>query len=263
MTKTILIIGTLDSKAKELNYLRQRIEAEGVESLMMDVSCKFEPCEFPSDISCKTVAEEGGKDFLEIAGLDKISAVKLMMDGAIKIVKKMAAEKKCHGVIGLGGANGAEIACGVMRELPVGFPKLMVTCVASGNVRPYVGTKDIIMANSIGDISLNRITKRIIDNAARAIAQKIQEGTLKLEDINEDCVAAHLYMPDVPDPDLLIRTAGERRISNFLLWQISYAEIYVTSVLWPEFRRDNLHQAILDYCQRDRRFGGLKKTSPA
>ena len=93
----------------------------------------------------------------------------------------MAAEKKIQGVIGLGGANCAEIACTVMRALPLGFPKLMVTCVASGNTRPYVGTKDIMMANSIGDISLNRITKRVIRNAARAIAHMTDEASVEEE----------------------------------------------------------------------------------
>ncbi|MFB0506618.1 MAG: Tm-1-like ATP-binding domain-containing protein, partial [Thermodesulfobacteriota bacterium] len=170
MAKTVLVIGTLDTKAKELVYLQERIEAEGMKTLLVDVSCKSERSEFPSDVSCRTVAKEIEKEFEEIAQMDKISALKLMTDGAMKIAERMAAAEKFHGIIGLGGANGAEMACSVMRILPVGFPKLMVTCVASGNVRPYVGTKDIMMANSIGDISLNRITKRIMSNAARAIA---------------------------------------------------------------------------------------------
>ena len=86
MAKTVLVIGTLDTKAKELDYLRKRIEAEGVQSLLMDVSCKAEPPESGSDISCRTVAEESGKDFDEIARLDKISAVNRMTEGATKIV---------------------------------------------------------------------------------------------------------------------------------------------------------------------------------
>jgi uncharacterized protein (UPF0261 family) len=183
MTKTILIIGTLDTKAKELKYLQQRIEAEGVQSLLMDVSCKSVPSEVSAAVTCKTVAKESGKDFSEIAQRDKISAVNLMTKGAIKIVKKLLDEERIHGVIGLGGANGAEISCSVMRPLPIGFPKLMVTCVASGNVRPYVGTKDIMMANSIGDISLNRITKRVISNAARAIAHMANEELFEGEEI--------------------------------------------------------------------------------
>ncbi len=177
MAKAILIVGTLNTKAKELNYLRKRIEQEGVRGLMMDISCKIDPAGEAADISCRAVASAGGTDFDEIDRLDKLSAVSRMIDGAVKLAGKMVAEKKCHGVIGLGGANGAEIACSVMRALPVGFPKLMVTCVASGNVRPYVGTKDIMMLNSISDISLNRLTCRIIDNAARAIAHMAREDS--------------------------------------------------------------------------------------
>lgn len=183
MAKTILVIGTLDTKAKELGYLRKKIEAEDVESLLMDVSCKAVTAESLSDISCTIVARECGKNFDEIGRLDKVSAVNLMTEGAIKIVKRMFGERRIHGVIGLGGANGAEITCSVMRTLPIGFPKLMITCIASGNVRPYVGTKDIMMANSIGDISLNRIIKRVIHNAARAIAHMASEEPFEDEEI--------------------------------------------------------------------------------
>ena len=176
MAKTILIIGTLDTKANDLDYLRSQVEAENTATLLMDVSCKTAAADNVANISCTTIAEKAGKGFAEIAGLDKNSAGKLMADGAIKITRKLLAEGSIHGIIGLGGGNGAEIACRVMRSLPIGFPKLMVTCVASGNTRPYVGTKDIMMANSIGDISLNRITKRVIQNSARAIAHMAVES---------------------------------------------------------------------------------------
>jgi uncharacterized protein (UPF0261 family) len=182
MTRTVLVIGTLDTKGKELVYLQERIEAEGVKILFMDVSCKSEQASFPFDISCRTVAGEIGKEFEEIAQLDKISALRLMTEGAVKTAEKMSSQGRFHGIIGLGGANGAEMACAVMRKLPVGFPKLMVTPVASGNVRPYVGTKDIMMMNSIGDISLNRITKRIMNNAARAIANMAKVRFLEEEE---------------------------------------------------------------------------------
>jgi uncharacterized protein (UPF0261 family) len=170
MEKTVLIMGTLDTKAKELGYLQDRIREEGVHALLMDLSCKSGSPENSADIACEMVAVSGGRAFEEVAGLDKGPAVEAMTSGAAKLVKGLFDQGKIHGVIGLGGANGAELACAVMRMLPIGFPKLMLTCVASGNTRPYVGTKDIIMANSIGDISLNRITKRVITNAARAVS---------------------------------------------------------------------------------------------
>lgn len=95
-------------------------------------------------------------------------------------------------------------------------------------------------------------------DAVRKMAAAAAAGTLEPAKITEDDIAAHLYTAGMPDPDLLIRTAGEMRISNFLLWQISYAELWVTQQCWPEFGEDALHQAIREFAGRDRRFGGLK-----
>ena len=93
--------------------------------------------------------------------------------------------------------------------------------------------------------------------AALALAQRVQAGTLDLEAIDEAAVARHLYAPDVPDPDLMIRTSGEMRISNFLLWQLSYAELYFTETLWPDFREADFVKAIEEYGRRHRRFGDI------
>ncbi|HQU45804.1 MAG TPA: isoprenyl transferase [Pirellulales bacterium] len=94
-------------------------------------------------------------------------------------------------------------------------------------------------------------------DAVRSIAQAARAGTLDADDVDETTIADHLYTAGMSDPDLLIRTAGEMRISNFLLWQISYAELWVTEHCWPEFRESDLHAAIRDFAARDRRFGGL------
>jgi len=94
-----------------------------------------------------------------------------------------------------------------------------------------------------------------IVDAARALAVRVRDGDLAPEDIDEAVLAAQLYQPTLPDPDLLIRTAGERRISNFLLWQISYAELHVTDVCWPDFRKEHLLAAFRDFGRRERRFG--------
>ncbi len=95
-------------------------------------------------------------------------------------------------------------------------------------------------------------------DAVRQIARRVAEGRLEPDRITEEVISAHLYTAGMPDPDLLIRTAGEMRLSNFLLWQISYAEIWVTQACWPEFTEEHLHQALRDFASRDRRFGGLK-----
>jgi len=94
-------------------------------------------------------------------------------------------------------------------------------------------------------------------DATRSIAAEVKAGTLDPDAIDEQTVADHLYLPDVPDPDLLIRTSGEMRLSNFLLWQLSYTELYVTDVLWPDFRDEEFKKALDSYAGRQRRFGGV------
>ncbi|MDI1324595.1 MAG: isoprenyl transferase [Algoriphagus sp.] len=94
-----------------------------------------------------------------------------------------------------------------------------------------------------------------LTQAARHIAQKVSEGKLKLEDITQQVMADHLETRGIPDPELMIRTSGEYRLSNFLLWQLAYTELYFTPVLWPDFRREHLIAAILDFQKRERRFG--------
>ena len=87
------------------------------------------------------------------------------------------------------------------------------------------------------------------------IAQAVERGELSSDDITEETIEKHLSTSQIPDPDLLIRTSGELRISNFLLWQIAYSELYFTPTLWPDFTRNDFYKAILDYQQRERRFG--------
>ncbi|MBS1531659.1 MAG: isoprenyl transferase [Bacteroidetes bacterium] len=104
-------------------------------------------------------------------------------------------------------------------------------------------------------LALSYSSRREIVHAARSLACKVQRGELKPEDINEETFKDNLYTDGMPDPELLIRTSGEYRISNYLLWQIAYAELYFTSKLWPDFRREDLFEAIVDYQKRERRFG--------
>ncbi|MFM2140619.1 MAG: hypothetical protein RLZZ25_884 [Gemmatimonadota bacterium] len=94
-----------------------------------------------------------------------------------------------------------------------------------------------------------------IVRAARRIAEEVAAGTLRPDQVDEGAINARLFTAGCPDPDLLIRTSGERRISNFLLWQLAYTELHISPVLWPDFTRANLYEAILDYQTRDRRFG--------
>jgi undecaprenyl diphosphate synthase len=120
---------------------------------------------------------------------------------------------------------------------------------------------DRIMADTAGGQSLalnlciSYSSRAEIARAARLLSESVLAGRLDPRDIDEDAVARMLYTAEWPDPDLLIRTSGEMRISNFLLWQLAYAELYVTPVLWPDFTRRHLFEAILEFQRRDRRFG--------
>jgi undecaprenyl diphosphate synthase len=107
------------------------------------------------------------------------------------------------------------------------------------------------------NLAINYGGRAEIVDAVKALVEAARRGEITAESIDEAAISAHLYTAGIPDPDLLIRTSGEMRVSNFLLWQIAYAELYVTETLWPDFTRADLLRAILDYQKRDRRFGGL------
>ena len=107
-------------------------------------------------------------------------------------------------------------------------------------------------------IAFNYGGRREIATAAKEIAKAYANGDINLDKINEDSFHNFLYLPDVPDPDLIIRSSGEMRISNFLLWQLAYSEFWVSDILWPDFKPENLVEAIRDFNNRDRRYGGIK-----
>lgn len=106
-------------------------------------------------------------------------------------------------------------------------------------------------------LALSYGAREEITQAVRAIAGKVQAGELPAAAITPEIVAAHLYAPDVPDPDLLIRTSGELRLSNFLLWQLAYTECYFTKTFWPDFREKQFAEALTEYAKRQRRFGDI------
>ncbi|MBR8830218.1 MAG: Isoprenyl transferase [Chroococcopsis gigantea SAG 12.99] len=106
-------------------------------------------------------------------------------------------------------------------------------------------------------VATNYGGRQEIVQACREIAKKVQQGLISPEEVDEAMLENHLYTVGIPSPDLLVRTSGEMRISNFLLWQMAYAEIYVTSTLWPDFDRSQFHEALKDYQGRERRFGKL------
>ena len=106
-------------------------------------------------------------------------------------------------------------------------------------------------------LALNYGGRTEIVDAAKGLARDVKKGVVKLKDIDDDVFKSYMYTSDMTDPDLLIRTGGEMRVSNFLLWEVSYAELWFTSVYWPEFRKKHLEDALGDYAKRERRYGGL------
>ena len=110
-------------------------------------------------------------------------------------------------------------------------------------------------------LALNYGSRAEITDAVRAIAEEVRRGDLDPRDVTEQVISDHLYTAGMPDVDLLVRTAGELRVSNYLLWQISYAELFVSDTLWPDFREPHLHEAIRAFSSRNRRFGALDHTN--
>lgn len=108
-------------------------------------------------------------------------------------------------------------------------------------------------------VAFNYGGRREIENAVRQIASRVKSGELEPKDITEQMISDNMYLPDVPDPELIIRPSGEMRLSNFLLWQSAYSEFWMSECLWPDFGFDELTQAFVDFSKRDRRFGGLSK----
>jgi len=121
-------------------------------------------------------------------------------------------------------------------------------------------TMNLTSANTgmILALALNYSGRAELVDATQKIAEKYKNGQLTFEEIDERCISEHLYKPALAEPDFLIRTANEQRVSNFLLWQISYSEFYVTKTLWPDFNESDLEEAILAYSQRERRFGDIR-----
>lgn len=177
MTKTVVIVGALDTKGKDFAYVRDLIENTGLKTLVVDFGVMGEPV-FTPDISRAEVARAGGGDLAYLAsGEHKDEAMQVMAKGLAVIVRKLYDEGKLDGILGMGGSGGTSIATTAMRTLPVGVPKVMVSTVGGGDVSAYTGSKDIIFIPSIVDVAgFNRISRVIYTNAAGAIV-----GMVKME----------------------------------------------------------------------------------
>jgi len=146
--------------------------------------------------------------------------------------------------------NNISLRCiGEMEKLPVDVQKILTRIIRE--TAPGTDVKPSLTLN----LALSYGSRSEIVRAARTMAGKCVSGQFDPEDFTEQLFASHLYTGGLPDPDLLIRTGGEARLSNFLLWQLSYAELYITETMWPDFKGEKLIEAIIDYQGRERRFG--------
>jgi uncharacterized protein (UPF0261 family) len=194
---TVVVIGTLDTKGLEYAYLCDRIREAGADVILIDAGILGEPTT-AADVTRHEVAQAAGTEIAALATAgDRGAAVASMAEGAGRVVTRLYESAQLDGVIGLGGTGGSSLVAHAMQQLPVGVPKLLVSTVASGDTRPYVGAVDITMMYSVVDIAgLNQISVRIIANAAAAIAGMAQAAVPKFE--SKPLIAASMFGVTTP-----------------------------------------------------------------
>ena len=167
---SVVLLGTLDTKGAEYEFMRDRVRDFGCDVILVDAGVTS--ASTAADVSADDVAAAAGEDRAALAAAhDRGPAVAAMTRGAIEVVKRLYAEGRVNGILGAGGSGGTSIVTAAMQALPVGVPKLVVSTVASGDTRPYVGTSDVAMMYSVVDIAgINGLSEKILTNAAAAIA---------------------------------------------------------------------------------------------
>lgn len=195
--KTVAVLGTFDTKGKELKFIKECIEEHGLKTLCINTGV-FEPVVEP-DISSAEVAAAVGADINAIVKKrDRATATEVLAKGTEKLIPQLYAEGKFDGIISIGGSGGTSLATPAMRQLPLGVPKVMVSTMASGDVSPYVGTSDIVMIPSVVDAEgLNDISKVIFSNAANAVVGMVQNRK-EIESDGKPLLAATMFGVTTP-----------------------------------------------------------------
>ncbi|CAN5199073.1 Tm-1-like ATP-binding domain-containing protein [soil metagenome] len=241
MAKTILLVATLDTKGAEIDYMRKYVEGRGQKTIVLDTGLVGEPVT-NADISNRQVAAAGGTplDILR-QHADREESAPIMASGATRIISDLVKTGEIHAMVALGGTQGTTLATAIMRALPYGFPKIMVSTMASGNVGPWVGTSDIVMMYSVTDImGLNPFMRRILANAAGAA-----------------CGMAEVDIPAVQGkPAVAITTVGITTQGAMTAAKVLEAAGYETIIFhavgtggrsMEEMMRQGLIGAVLDY----------------
>lgn len=175
MPKPVVLVGALDTKGAEFQFVRELLQAQGLETILVDFGVLGDPTVSP-DIGSDEVARAAGSSLAELRSKgDKTLAMRTMAEGLTRVVSELYAAGRLGGILGMAGSGGTAIATAAMRALPTGVPKLMVSTVAAGDIAPYVGTKDITMMPSVVDVAgINRFSRQIYTNAAGAIAGMVR-----------------------------------------------------------------------------------------
>jgi uncharacterized protein (UPF0261 family) len=192
MSRTIAVIGALDTKGPEFAFVQAEIERRGHRALVIDTAVMGEPA-FPPDVPAEAVATAGGARLADLrAKADRGAAMEVMTRGAERIVRRLFDEGRLDAVLGMGGSAGTVIATSAMRALPLGVPKVMVSTLASGDVKPYVGTKDIAMLHSVVDVAgINRVSARIYANAVGAVIGMVETAPPAI--VEKPLIAASMF----------------------------------------------------------------------
>jgi len=199
---TVILVGTLDTKGPEHAFVRDRLVEAGVAVIVIDVGVLGDP-PFTPDIGADAVARAAGTELAALRfareGSDtRAVAIAAMERGAIAVVRELRDQGRCDGVMGLGGSGGSTIVSGVLRSLPIGVPKLLVSTLASGNVGKFVGTSDICLMYSVTDVAgLNRVSRRVLGNAANAMAGMVR-GAAADDDKDSPLVAITMFGVTTP-----------------------------------------------------------------
>lgn len=259
-TRVALIIATMDTKGQEALFLAENLKKQQIPVKILDAGIK-DKSSVPVDITREQVARAGGKDLAEVQNIGhEGEALKVMTDGAIICAQKLHRQNKMHGIIGLGGSMGTTLGTGVMRAFPIGFPKLMISTMASRDTRPFVGSHDILMLHSVCDLSgINRITSLILHNGALAMA-----GMLKAS--NDICPSVK---PLVVVSNLGTTEACCSSVRNFLEEKGNEVIIFHTvgsgGAAMEEIIRQGKVDAVVDLSLNeigDHRFGGEYDAGP-
>ena len=164
----IIVAGILDTKGNEIRFLADRVRAAGGEPTIMELTVGGKPAGF-ADIPVGALATRAGHTLEELAALERAKAADIVMAGGRLVAADLLAQGRLDGILAFGGSMGSSIAAHIMQGLPIGVPKLLLSTMTSGDVRPYVGTKDIAMAYPIAEVGLNKVTRKVLNNAAAAI----------------------------------------------------------------------------------------------